>query len=102
MTNDLISRPAAILKMRVNVAEAATLKATDPVYIGFLKAFEKLFVSELDDALAVSAVEVVRCKNCEAYQPTEGGKPLCIVHQIAVCADDYCSYGKRRESEVSE
>ena len=57
---------------------------------------------QFDAFPAVDAVEVVRCKDCEAYQPTEGGKPLCVVHQIAVCAVDFCSYGKRRESEVSE
>ena len=58
------------------------------------------FAKELKRAPLIDAVEVVRCKDCEAYQPTEGGKPFCVVHQIAVCADDFCSYGRRESEET--
>ena len=59
-----------------------------------------------DEAVAAwnrrsDAVPVVRCGECEAYQPTEGGKPFCVVHQIAVCKNDYCSRGAKMESEDS-
>ena len=64
----------------------------------FNQYFKELMQSLICGEKVVDAVEVVRCKDCEAYQPTEGGKPFCVVHQIAVCADDFCSYG-RRESE---
>ncbi len=51
------------------------------------------------DAPTIDAVVVVRCGECEAYQPTEGGKPFCVVHQIAVCKNDYCSHGAKMEVE---
>ena len=60
---------------------------------------ERDVVDMLESRPTIDAVDVVRCKGCEAYQPTEGGKPLCVVHQTAVYADDYCSYGERKESE---
>lgn len=45
---------------------------------------------------AVDAVEVVFCKDCQYRETTN-----CITLDL-VNDDDYCSYGKRRESEVSE
>lgn len=45
---------------------------------------------------AVDAVEVVFCKDCQYRETTN-----CITPDL-VNDDDYCSYGKRRESEVSE
>ena len=47
-------------------------------------------------APAVEAVEVVFCKDCQYRETTN-----CITPDL-VNDDDYCSYGKRRESEVSE
>lgn len=52
----------------------------------------------LEKAPAVDAVEVVRCRDCKHYKPDEyecgcdfaGGLPY-------VKADDFCSYGERRD-----
>jgi hypothetical protein len=52
----------------------------------------------LEKAPTVDAVEVVRCKDCKHYKPDEyecgcdfaGGLPY-------VKADDFCSYGERRD-----
>ena len=52
----------------------------------------------LEKALTVDAVEVVRCRDCKHYKPDEyecgcdfaGGLPY-------VKADDFCSYGERRD-----
>ena len=46
---------------------------------------------DLSQQPEVDAVLVVRCKDCEAYQPTEGGKPFCVVHERATFADGFCS-----------
>ena len=54
------------------------------------------FIKELKRAPAVAAVEVVFCKNCKHRETTR-----CITPEL-VNDDDYCSYGERRESEVSE
>ena len=100
--SDLISREAAIFKMKVNIAEAAALKATDPCYIGFLQVFEKLFIQELGECVAVDAVEVVRCKDC-VYQVDAKvnckGFTICPASGMEITDDDFCSYGERRESE---
>lgn len=47
----------------------------------------------------VDAVEVVRCKDCVSYQPTEGGKPFCYFNETATGSTNYCSYGERREEK---
>ena len=52
----------------------------------------------LEKAPTVDAVEVVRCRDCKHYKPDEyecgcdfaGGLPY-------VKADDFCSYGERRD-----
>lgn len=52
----------------------------------------------LEKAPTVDAVEVVRCRGCKHYKPDEyecgcdfaGGLPY-------VKADDFCSYGERRD-----
>lgn len=52
----------------------------------------------IEAAKTVDAVEVVRCKDCKHYKPDEyecgcdfaGGLPY-------VKADDFCSYGERRD-----
>ena len=100
--SDLISRDNFINSIVCSVSSPCETKREQRDAQFKQKYTVDAFIKELKRAPAVDAVEVVRCKDCEAYQPTEGGKPLCVVHQIAVCADDYCSYGERRESEVSE
>ena len=57
----------------------------------------------------VDAVEVVRCKDCEhckkyinRFDPTQKERMLCKrIYDFAfgVEADDFCSYGERREGE---
>lgn len=87
---ELIDKEKAILKMKINVAEAAAIKATDPVYIGFLQAFETLFVSELNEQPLIDAVKVrhgewlnfandfstAECDQCgEIYEVSPDEKP---------------------------
>ena len=54
------------------------------------------FPNDIDAIPAVDAVEVVFCKYCQYRETTN-----CITPDL-VNDDDYCSYGERRESEVSE
>jgi hypothetical protein len=46
-------------------------------------------------------VEVVRCKDCKWFGRDMGyGKHDCKKYEMPYClADDFCSYGERREGE---
>lgn len=65
--------------------------------VGVIDAFDA-FYDALQDTPTVDAVEVVRCNDCKHYKPDKyecgcdfaGGLPY-------VKADDFCSYGKRRD-----
>lgn len=59
---------------------------------------------EIEDAPAVDAVEVVRCKDCIAkstwYTDKAFGVEVCGLSGFIVVEDnDFCSYGERREDE---
>ena len=52
----------------------------------------------------VDAVPVVRCKDCvywdddpDTYGADNGPKGKCMKLFETMCADDFCSYGKRKE-----
>ena len=58
----------------------------------------------IENAPAVDAVAVVRCKNCDWYRPHEDGicvNPYCTksFYGCRVRTDHFCSYGERREGE---
>ena len=55
---------------------------------------------------SVDAVEVVRCKDCKHYKPQNQGThracttPYCMrVVAAKVSADDFCSYGERKDND---
>lgn len=58
----------------------------------------------------VDKVEVVRCKDCEHYNPESQrcNHPNldydveCYEHWINVCPDDFCSYGERRSDNAAD
>lgn len=88
MKDDLISRSALLKEMRASGRAAYMI---------------------VQEAPAVDAVEVVRCKDCKHFADAKGkdsGKP-CGYGQCKwptgmigiVCADDYCSFGERRSDE---
>ncbi len=53
---------------------------------------------EVLDQFAEDRVKVVRCKDCRWYEPKYKDKEYdCPQGLYAVYADDYCSYGERRE-----
>lgn len=67
--------------------------------------------NEIEDAPAVDAVEVVRCKDCKHYKrgivfkdtmfcfrPDENGGPYVIRSKD----DNFCSYGERREENAAD
>lgn len=52
----------------------------------------------VEEAPAVDAVEVVRCKDC-VYRDGTPGQPNILCYQMH--DDDFCSYGERREENAA-
>ncbi len=72
-----------------------------------------VWMSEIDDAPTIDAVEVVRCKDClHSRELNKYEKQLyldeCVgctrhsvsYHDAVMMGDDFCSYGERRDSDV--
>ena len=55
----------------------------------------------LDELPAADVVSVVRCRDCEAWQtdwnPSIPDRHYCAVMDSMMKADDFCSYGERKE-----
>lgn len=55
----------------------------------------------------VDAVEIVRCKDCvhwdddpDTYGSDYGPKGKCMKSFETMCADDFCSYGERKDGDT--
>ena len=61
----------------------------------------------IDDATVVDAVPVVRCRDCKWYMPGDLFTDIMFCHRLKkdngkpakynYCADDFCSYGERKD-----
>lgn len=82
-------------------------------YWGNERCFDYVDAEDIDNALTVDAVPVVRCKDCKHYRNYPNG--LCYIHTEpktnargysgeAVCVepDDFCSYGERKDGADAE
>ena len=58
------------------------------------------FIAVIDKSPTINAVPVVRCCECEHYNPEEYFSP-CVIPQGLECAkpNDFCSYGHRKEDK---
>ena len=85
--------------------DADTLLETSDVFILHTKEYGSIDVISVDavgDAHTVDAVEVVRCKDCRYWQYNNGGYPNeeCRWREDETPdADDFCSYGKRKDGD---
>ena len=66
----------------------------------------RLIHKAIDNAPTVDAVVVTRCKDCvhwdddpDTYGTDCGPKGKCMKSFETMCADDFCSYGERKETE---
>lgn len=64
------------------------------------------FAEYLYELPAADVAPVVRCKNCvhwdddpDTYGADDGPKGKCMKSFETMCADDFCSYGERKETE---
>ena len=93
MENDLISRSA------LGIGKCNTEAFENKAYAdGWNSA-----IAIIENAPAVDAVEVVRCGECKHYRPQKpiisrngNVKYCCRSSYVKVKADDFCSYGERR------
>lgn len=65
---------------------------------------EESFLHRIEDAPTVDAVIVTRCEDCvrwdddpDTYGADGVPKGLCMKSFETMCADDFCSYGKRKD-----
>ncbi len=89
----------AILKADENSDKALVLGSGKSLEIAYA-----LLKKKVADAPTVDAVPVVRCKDCEhwdddpdTYGADDGPKGKCMKLFETMCADDFCSYGERKD-----
>lgn len=78
--DDLISRQAAIDKLRNNLAYMQTFGVDRSITL-------------IEEVPSADVVGVVRCKDCNDYQPNFH---WCKLHDSRMEPTDYCSYGETR------
>lgn len=57
----------------------------------------------IDEAPAIDAVSVVRCKDCTYFSNAKintKGFLICPASGMEITEDDYCSYGERKEANT--
>ena len=89
----------AILKADENSDKALVLGSGKALEIAYA-----LLKKKVEDAPTVDAVPVVRCKGCvhwdddpDTYGADDGPKGKCMKSFETMCADDFCSYGERKD-----
>lgn len=80
-----------ILKADENSDKALVLGSGKALEIAYA-----LLKKKVADAPTVDAVIVTRCKDCRSYNKPKTG--WCEVHLDREHPDDFCSYGKRKDS----
>ena len=68
-----------------------------------------VYLQDIAEAPTVDAVPVVRCRDCKWYMPGELFTDIMFCHRLKkdngkpakynYCADDFCSYGERKDGE---
>lgn len=89
----------AILKADENSDKALVLGSGKSLEIAYA-----LLKKKVADAPTVDAVIVTRCKDCvhwdddpDTYGADDGPKGKCMKSFETMCADDFCSYGERKD-----
>ena len=68
-----------------------------------------VYLQDIAEAPTVDAVPVVRCRDCKWYMPGELFTDIMFCHRLKkdngkpakynYCADDFCSYGERKDGD---
>ena len=99
MTTTRLIDADAILKADENSDKALVLGSGKALEIAYA-----LLKKKVADAPTVDAVPVLRCKDCvhwdddpDTYGADYGPKGKCMKSFETMCADDFCSYGERKD-----
>jgi hypothetical protein len=105
--NDLISREALLNEMELDEPDSAD--ENNPEIKG-MRLEWKHWKKKIKRFPAVDAVEVVRCKNCIHWKPSDafGGNSIEDLQRLGGCKwsvgcrkeNDFCSGGERKENET--
>ena len=91
MENDLIKRHTALAVLRA---------LEEAVMVSDVQTEVASAMETIRDVKPVDAIEVIRCKDCDAYGKSPFGHPhigWCIVEGAHRPQEHYCAYGKRRK-----
>ena len=86
----------------IDAKEAYELACEGGYYVDFACSLADLTSLKdlLDDCTTIDAVEVVRCRECKKRRKDGSlGLVWCNKWGNVMSADDYCSYGERREPD---
>lgn len=84
---DLISKEDAVALIREEMDKIRTHSLVD----GTARLNLRLAKNIIGD---MPSIDLIRCKDCKHWSY---GKDLCTLHDMGMMADDFCSYGERRE-----
>lgn len=89
--SDLISRDALIKELE----EWYDRVGDDSLQDRLVQSIISFAMDDVNDAEAVDAVEVVRCKDCKERTQSCGMVLHCRLNGIQTDDDDFCSYGTK-------
>lgn len=102
--SDYISRQDAVgaVEFGITLASAINIETRERTEL-FQRENDELreAVKRIKDIKPADVVQVVRCKDCKNWQtdwnPSIPDRHYCAVMDSMMKADDFCSYGERRE-----
>lgn len=89
--SDFISREAVLMAVGEHCGWIPRESVIDSVIIGTQQAIH----NKISSIPAADVAPVVRCKDCRFYASKQSS--LCDMHNTAVNAEDYCSYGTKMD-----
>lgn len=97
MNDDLISRSALLEDIETMSICFSGIRSGKNVYYEFSKYFRDSVLKRIEEAPAVDAVEVVRCKDCAVPHNKWTGCPN--LNGLVPPQEHFCRYGERRTDE---
>ena len=103
MENDLISRSALLEEISSLTITITGLREGKGVLREVMTEYRKAILRTIDEAPAVDAVEVCRCKDCKHNNEEKAlrkGGIWCEYWGIDPSTDDFCKRGERRSNNA--
>lgn len=88
---ELISKENAVTLIKAEMEKIRTHSLVD----GTARLNLRLAKNIIGD---MPSIDLIRCKECKYWKY---GKDICTLHDMGMMADDYCSFGDRKEKEIT-